>query len=127
MRSGCRRSIKYLILLSLAVQALQAQDAILSGTVVTLDKVISKGWIVIREGRIESIAEKPPLVAKPPIVDTGGIIFPGFIDLHNHPMYNGFPRWHPTTKVKNRYEWRDLEEYNDLVGRLGTSLACITD
>jgi hypothetical protein len=72
MRSGCRRSIKYLILLSLAVQALQAQDAILSGTVVTLDKVISKGWIVIREGRIESIAEKPPLVAKQPIVDTGG-------------------------------------------------------
>lgn len=122
MRSGNLQLLKHLIVLLLAAQALQAQDAILSGTVVTPDKIISKGWIVIRKGRIESITEKPPLVAKPPIIETGGIIFPGFIDLHNHPMYNAFPRWHPTTKFKNRYEWRDLQQYKDVVGTPGSEL-----
>ena len=120
MRSESLQLLKHLIVLLLAAQALRAQNAILSGTVVTPDKIISKGWIVIRKGRIESIAEKRPLGAKPPIVETEGIIFPGFIDLHNHPMYNAFPRWHPATKFKNRYEWRDLQEYKDLVGRPGS-------
>jgi cytosine/adenosine deaminase-related metal-dependent hydrolase len=123
MRNVSLQLLKYLTVLLLAAQAsLQAQDAILGGTVVTPDKIISKGWIVIRKGRIESIAEKPPLVAKLPIAETGGIIFPGVIDLHNHPMYNAFPRWHPATKFKNRYEWRDSQEYKDLVGKPGSEL-----
>ena len=123
MRNVSLQLLKHLTVLLLAAQAsLQAQEAILGGTVVTPDKIISRGWIVIRKGRIESIAEEPPLVAKLPIVETGGIIFPGFIDLHNHPMYNAFPRWHPATKFKNRYEWRDSQEYEDLVGKPGSEL-----
>lgn len=106
----------------LAAQFLRGQEAILSGTVVTPDRIIPKGWIVIRKGRIESIAEKPPVAANLPIVETGGIVFPGFIDLHNHPMYNAFPRWHSTATFKNRYEWRDLEEYKDRIGRPGSEL-----
>ncbi|RDJ94254.1 hypothetical protein B4Q13_15855, partial [Lacticaseibacillus rhamnosus] len=41
---------------------------------------------------------------------------------HNHPMYNIFQRWTPKTKFKNRYEWRDLQEYKDLVGTPGAEL-----
>lgn len=122
MRRGSLPLLKHLIILLLAAQALQAQDAILSGTIVTPEKIISKGWIVIRKGHIESIAEKRPLLAKAHVVETGGIIFPGFIDLHNHPMYNAFPRWHPATKFKNRYEWRELQQYKDLVGTPGSEL-----
>jgi cytosine/adenosine deaminase-related metal-dependent hydrolase len=122
MRSRRFQLLKHLIVLLLAAEALHAQDAILSGTVVTPDRIISKGWIVIRKGRIESIVEKRPLVAKPPTVETGGIIFPGFIDLHNHPMYNAFPRWQLAIKFKNRYEWRGLQQYKDLVGRPGSDL-----
>ena len=122
MRTGSLQLVKCLVVLLLAAEVLQAQDAILSGTVVTPDKIISKGWIVIRNGRIGSIAERPPVDVKLPVVETGGIIFPGFIDLHNHPMYNAFTRWHPATKFKNRYEWRDLPEYQGLVGKPGSEL-----
>jgi 5-methylthioadenosine/S-adenosylhomocysteine deaminase len=57
-----------------------------------------------------------------PRVETMGIIFPGFVDLHDHPMYNVFQRWTPKTKFRNRYEWRDLVEYNETVGRPGGEL-----
>lgn len=96
-----------------------AQDLVLSGTVVTPDAVIPMGWVVIKQGRIASIAETPPAA---PIIETGGIIFPGFIDLHNHPMYNIFPRWSPPVKFGNRYQWRDLQQYKDLIGTPGGEL-----
>jgi 5-methylthioadenosine/S-adenosylhomocysteine deaminase len=127
MKSGGLQFLKCLVVLLLTAQALQAQDEILSGTVVTPDKIIAKGWIVIRNGRIESIAEKPPAGTKLPTVETGGIIFPGFIDLHNHPMYDAFPRWHPPATFKNRYEWRDLPEYKKLVGTPGSELQKMND
>jgi cytosine/adenosine deaminase-related metal-dependent hydrolase len=101
---------------------LEAQDAILSGTVVTPAKVLPKAWVVIRGGRIESISEKAPAESQLPVVETGGIIFPGFVDLHNHPMYDAFPRWKPAVHFKNRYEWRDLPEYKRLVGTPGSEL-----
>jgi len=100
----------------------RAQDLVLSGVVVTPDKVVGKGWVVIKEGHILSISESPPDATSGPTIETNGIIFPGFIDLHDHPMYNIFKRWTPKTKFQNRYEWRDLPEYNALVGRPGGDL-----
>jgi 5-methylthioadenosine/S-adenosylhomocysteine deaminase len=99
-----------------------AQDAVLSGTVVTPDKVIASGWVVVKNGRIVAIRESAPDDARGPRVETNGIIFPGFVDLHDHPMYNIFERWTPKTKFRNRYEWRDLVEYNEMVGRPGGEL-----
>ena len=102
-----------------------AQDVILRGTVVTPDKVIQKGWIVInKEGKIDSIGDQVPPSTAPLVIDTGAIIFPGFVDLHNHPMYNIFGRWHPPKKFRNRDEWRDLQAYKDALGtRVTTSNA----
>ena len=99
-----------------------AQDAVLSGTVVTPEKVIPNGWVVVKGGRIVDIRESAPDDARGPRVETKGIIFPGFVDLHDHPMYNVFQRWTPKTKFRNRYEWRDLVEYNETVGRPGGEL-----
>jgi 5-methylthioadenosine/S-adenosylhomocysteine deaminase len=99
-----------------------AQDAVLSGTVITPDKVIPSGWVVVRNGHIVAIRESAPDDAQKPRVETNGIIFPGFVDLHDHPMYNIFERWTPKTKFRNRYEWRDLVEYNEMVGRPGGEL-----
>jgi hypothetical protein len=42
MRGGRFQLLKHLIVLLLAAEALHAQDAILKGTVVTPDKIISK-------------------------------------------------------------------------------------
>ena len=110
--------VSSIILLAIGTVA-QAQDVVLSGTVVTPNKVIVKGWVVIKGGHIDSIADKAP---SGPVIETKGIIFPGFIDLHNHPMYNIFERWQPKTKFNNRYEWRDLQEYKDRVGTPGSEL-----
>lgn len=101
---------------------LPAQDLAISGAVVTPDRIIAKGWVVIRDGRILSIAEEAPGDAKSPRIETNGIIFPGFVDLHNHPMYNIFKRWSPGTKFKNRYEWRDNADYISSVGKPGGDL-----
>ena len=101
-------------LLCVAVRSLVGQNEILNGTVVTPARVIQNGWIVIRKGRIESVRERRPagsLLSSLPVIKVDGTIFPGFVDLHNHPMYNVVPRWHPPKLLKDRYEWRDLEEY----------------
>jgi cytosine/adenosine deaminase-related metal-dependent hydrolase len=101
---------------------LRAQDLVVSGAVVTPDRIIPKGWVVIKGGRIVSIVEKAPEDIKSPTIDTNGIIYPGFVDLHNHPMYNIFKRWSPRVKFKNRYEWRDNAEYISSVGKPGGDL-----
>jgi 5-methylthioadenosine/S-adenosylhomocysteine deaminase len=112
-----------LVLLALFCSKLSlAQDLVLSGTVVTPDRVISKGWVVVKDGHILSILEKAPDDANGPKVETEGIIFPGFVDLHDHPMYNIFKRWSPKVKFRNRYEWRNLVDYYKAVGRPGGEL-----
>jgi 5-methylthioadenosine/S-adenosylhomocysteine deaminase len=89
---------------------------------VTPDKVLARGWVVIKDGHILLISESAPDHAAGPAIETNGIIFPGFVDLHDHPMYNIFKRWTPKAKFKNRYEWRDSVEYNALVGKPGGEL-----
>src|SRR5712692_4303966 len=98
------------------------QDVVLGGTVVTPDTVITNGWVVVKSGRIDSILTERPRSGEARIIETRGIIFPAFVDLHNHPMYNAFERWKPAGRFKNRYEWRDLQQYKDLVGTPGSEL-----
>jgi 5-methylthioadenosine/S-adenosylhomocysteine deaminase len=110
--------IASVVVLCVAVPSLFGQDEVLSGTVVTPTKVIPTGWIVIRNGRIESVRERRPVgntLGTLPVIKVDGIIFPGFIDLHNHPMYDIIPRWHAPRIFKDRYEWRGLEEYKKAV------------
>ena len=45
-------------------------------------------------------------------VKVSGVVLPGFIDLHNHLTWNVQPRWLPTRKFFNRYEWQDAAEYD---------------
>jgi 5-methylthioadenosine/S-adenosylhomocysteine deaminase len=84
---------------------------LIRGNIVTPDGVIANGWLEIRSGRILSIQRDGPGVKGVPTLETTGLILPGFIDLHNHPSYNVFPRWTPPHKYVNRYEWRDSSEY----------------
>jgi len=89
----------------------QDRTIVLSGTVVTPQKIIKKGWVVIREGRIRRISETAVTEENAIVINTDDLIFPGFIDLHNHPMYAVFDKWDPKRKFKNRYEWRSLDLY----------------
>jgi 5-methylthioadenosine/S-adenosylhomocysteine deaminase len=116
------RKLSFLFVILFCSRISFAQDFVLSGTVVTPDRVLAKGWVVVKDGHILSILEKAPDDAKGPKVETNGIIFPGFVDLHDHPMYNIFKRWSPKVKFRNRYEWRNLVDYYKAVGRPGGEL-----
>ena len=84
---------------------------LLRGNIVTPDGVIIGGWLDIHNGRIVHIERDRPDVPGAPALETGDLVFPGFVDLHNHPQFNIFPRWTPPHKFPNRYAWRDWDAY----------------
>jgi cytosine/adenosine deaminase-related metal-dependent hydrolase len=104
----------FFCLLTLCVSSvIQAQDRtiVISGSVVTPEKVLNKGWVVIKHKKISAVSDTLPNEENAIWVDTNDIIFPGFVDLHNHPMYAMFEPWDAKQLFNNRYEWRSLEKY----------------
>jgi cytosine/adenosine deaminase-related metal-dependent hydrolase len=93
-----------------APPVLSDQTAI-RGHIVTPERVIRNGWIVIQGGKIASIGEARPAPAPATVLETDDYVFPTFVDLHNHPMYNLFARWKPPRQFGNRYEWRADPDY----------------
>lgn len=87
---------------------------ILDGDLVTMNgslDVIAGGRVVIHREKI--IAVLGPDDALPDDVDlsrartviTGGWIFPGLIDSHNHLTYNTLPLYEVPQPYANRYQW----------------------
>lgn len=81
------------------------------GHIVTPEGVIRNGWILIEDNRIASIGAARPAVPGATVLETDDYVFPTFVDLHNHPLYNMFPRWTPPRQFANRYEWRADPQY----------------
>jgi 5-methylthioadenosine/S-adenosylhomocysteine deaminase len=46
---------------------------------------------------------------------TGGTVFPGLIELHNHIAYNVLPLWHVPQPYTNRDTWGNSDQYHQLV------------
>ena len=88
-----------------------ATHLLLKGNLVTPDGVIRGGWLDIANGRIQHIEREKPDLPGSQVLETSDLVFPGFIDLHNHPSFNIFPRWTPPHKFPNRYAWRDWSVY----------------
>jgi len=107
------------------VETRQTKNVALRGTVVTPEKIIDDGIVVIeyaeqnlggRSGEdrlvgtisavLEYSADAVPKAAT--LVDfTGSCIYPGFIDMHNHVVYNAFDLWKPTFDIfPNRDVWQ---------------------
>ena len=84
------------------------QPLVLGGTIVTPSGVVEDGTIAMRGGTIDAVG---PRTAGTAVIDVGGIIFPGLVDLHNHITWNALPRWTPPSLTKNRYEWQEMPEY----------------
>ncbi|HUA97954.1 MAG TPA: amidohydrolase family protein [Terracidiphilus sp.] len=91
------------------------QRLLIRGNVVTPAGVLAKAWLYIRDGRIVHIQAERPDVPDAPALETDDLIFPGFIDLHNHPQFNIFPRWSPPHTFPNRYAWRDWDPYREKI------------
>src|SRR5512132_2707979 len=92
------------------------------GTVTTFDRsmpLVPDGAVYVKpDGVIEAVL---PAAAAPPAgydgatrVRTGGVIYPGLIDLHNHLAYNHRPLWAPpgrTEPFTSREQWPRLAAY----------------
>jgi len=88
-----------------------AHRVLIRGNLVTEESVQQNAWLDIVDGRIVHITSERPDVPGVPALETSDFIFPGFIDLHNHPIFNVFPRWTPPHTFANRYAWRDWDVY----------------
>ena len=86
----------------------------LRGCVLTPDDVLDPGHVVVDEsGMISAVQAGAPSGVE--VVDTGGIILPGLIDLHGHPDFNIFAPWEPPKLFINRMQWRNSELYHTLL------------
>ena len=102
-----------IVLLSALIPNARAQETYaLSGTVWTPSGFVQDAVVVIKNGLIERVDTGDiPLPPRVRVIRTGGVIFPGLIDLHNHLTWNIFPRWTLPAPVGDRYEWQALQQY----------------
>ncbi len=91
---------------------------VLKGRVVTMNSrrdVIDEAKIAVQHGRIVEIVsasqDLSPEFGSAPEIDTGGTIYPGLIDLHNHFVYNVLPLWPLSRRYTNRNRWSKAKEY----------------
>lgn len=91
---------------------------VLQGRIVTMDaqsRVIAAGRVYAHQGALVAVqdaaAPVPQGFEAVPVVDTGGTIFPGLIDLHNHMPYNVLPLWQVPQRFGNRGQWGRHAEY----------------
>jgi cytosine/adenosine deaminase-related metal-dependent hydrolase len=119
----------YLLLFFASLLALNApaQDAdashlLLRGNLVTPDGVIRNGWLDVYNGKLFHVEQLKPDIPGAQVLETDDLVFAGFIDLHNHPAFNIFPRWTPPHKFPNRYAWRDWYVYQQQLESKGYGL-----
>ena len=102
---------KAILLILFAGVPAQAARYALRGTVVTPSNVIANGVVVVDGDTIVDVVVGLP--AGLAVIDTGGVIFPGLIDLHNHVTWNAFPRWSAGRTLTARYDWLSDQDYLD--------------
>lgn len=94
-----------------------------AGRVVTMDDaftVHNDAVLYIDHGSIVAVQDRaqpvPAGFAEVPVVETGGTLFPGLIELHNHLSYNALPLWSPVPKrFQHRGQWPDHADYRKLI------------
>ena len=106
------------------IDAATSSPMVLRGRVVTMDAagtVIDQGAVYCRDGSIIAVL---PVAAQPPAgfeqvtpVDTGGTLFPGLIELHNHLPYDVLGLWQLPKLFADRDQWSSpsTPDYHRLV------------
>jgi 5-methylthioadenosine/S-adenosylhomocysteine deaminase len=127
---GCALFAIIALTASIAQQTFDPSTGILlRGTVVTMDSartILNNGNVLVRNGKIVAAWQGARVPAGTPVnnavvVDLGsaGLIFPGLINLHNHPVFDMLELWpSPSSHVQaalgrplgtepyaNRYQW----------------------
>jgi hypothetical protein len=94
-----------------------AAPLVIGGTIVTPQGPRPHAWLVVEGGKIAAISDSKPAIAGAKVLQTDELIFPGFVDLHNHPLWAVFPRFAPkpppaAAPWPNRYAWRSDARYH---------------
>jgi len=105
------------------VDPLTGPKLALAGRVVTMDarfKVQADGVVYIGNGAIVAVQARskaaPSGFAGVAVVETGGTLFPGLIELHNHLSYIALPLWAPVPRrFDNRGQWPSHADYRPMV------------
>ena len=100
---------------------------VLRGAIITPTGVMKHGYVGIANGRILSVSERQPDIPGATFVNTEGIILPGFVDVHNHVIWNVLSRWSPGRTFTNQPEWNadpDFAEIRAPVDALVASHLC---
>jgi cytosine/adenosine deaminase-related metal-dependent hydrolase len=95
----------------------------LAGSVVTMNDSFTinpNAVVYIEKGVISAVQDRaqpaPAGFESVAVVDTGGTLFPGLIELHNHLSYNALPLWAPVPKLfSDRGQWPNHKDYRPLV------------
>jgi len=85
------------------------KELILSGTIVPMNGPPFQGAVYIRDSLIERVVRNPYRGAD--AVVRHALIYPGLIDIHNHPLYNVLGLWRARGTYANRYCWRNDSAY----------------
>jgi 5-methylthioadenosine/S-adenosylhomocysteine deaminase len=105
------------------VDPLTGPKAALAGRAVTMDAQFTRlddAIIYVDQGRIVAVQPRtqpaPAGFAAVSPVETGGTLFPGLIELHNHLSYNALPLWAPVPKrFEHRGQWPNNKDYGRLI------------
>ena len=104
------------------IDPLDGPKIALAGDVVSMDDALTvtrDARLYIDKGAIVAIRRSadpaPPGFETAPVVNTGGTLFPGLIELHNHLAYNALRLWQVPKKYSNRDQWAGIAEYRRLV------------
>jgi 5-methylthioadenosine/S-adenosylhomocysteine deaminase len=84
------------------------EATMLTPTGILVDATLS----VSADGKIASVGPTASNQGVTAPIKVSGVVLPGFIDLHDHLTWNVQPRWLPSRKFSNRYEWQDAAEYD---------------
>ena len=106
----------------MAANRIDSDVSALSGRIVTMNgnrDVVDPGTIYIRAGRIVDVrpSDKPAPDGFADVVPvaTGGTVFPGLIELHNHLPYDVLGLWAVPKKYTNRDQWSSIPDYRQLI------------
>lgn len=104
------------------VDPLDGPKMALGGDLIAMDDTLNvtrDGRLYIDKGAIVAIRRAtdpaPGGFENVSVLNTGGTVFPGLIELHNHIAYNALRLWQIPKKYTNRDQWSGIPEYRKLV------------
>jgi Amidohydrolase family/Peptidase family S41 len=114
------------------IDPLVGPRCILEGRIVTMNRqfrVVQSGRIYLADGLIVAVrgadAAMPAGFEAAPIIKTGGTIFPGLIELHNHLSYNALQLWQVPRIFAHRGQWSNHPDKKRLISQPMSVLASI--